>query len=192
MNASAEAQKMQIDVPYDEGVIRVRLIEWPTAYDWYEVKRRAFVTIGKTSFQVPTFEWIASILEARHSPIRRAMYSFEFECIPSNTATHFARHIHAQPYISSLRNDLQEFIDGDHAPRNTPVGMILDVNAEEIQVMANKRLCMKAAPLTRKVMHAMCMLVERFTPEMKGRLVPLCEYCGGVCHEMRPCGRYSK
>lgn len=132
------------------------------------------------------------MIEARHSPIRRAMYSFEFEEIPSNTATHYARHVHAQPYISTLRIDLQDFIDGDHAPRNTPVGMILDVNAEELQTMANKRLCKKAAPLTRAVMRAMCMLAEMATPEMHGNLIPLCEYCGGICHEMKPCGRYPK
>ena len=30
---------------------------------------------------------------------------------------------------------------------------------------------------------------EEATPELHGLLVPLCEYCGGVCHEMEPCGR---
>lgn len=185
-------EQMYIDVPHSEGVIRVKLIEWPTAYDWMEVKRRALKTIGKKPKTPPTSEWINSILEARHSPIRYAVYSFEFEEIPSNTATHYARHVHAQPYISTLRSDLARHIkDPDHLPRNTPVGMILDVNAEEVQVMANKRLCMKAAELTRKVMQAMCKLVEMVTPEMVGNLVPLCEYCGGICHEMHPCGRYA-
>jgi hypothetical protein len=70
--------------------------------------------------------------------------------------------------------------------------MILDVNAEELQVMANKRLCMKAAKLTRSVMGAMCELAVSVTPEIQPCLVPLCEYCGGVCHEMKPCGRYKK
>lgn len=183
-------KELVIDVKHDEGTIRIKLIEYPTKHDWFEVYRRALKTINKRPTKQPTSEWIASILEARHSPIRRAMYSFEFEDIPSNTATHYARHIHAQPYISSLRNDLQEFIDGDHAPRNTPVGMILDVNAEEVQVMANKRLCKKAALMTRRVMWAMCKLICVVTPEMEKNLVPLCEYCGGVCHEMKPCGRY--
>lgn len=187
---SMNNKELVIDVKHDEGTIRIKLIEYPTEYDWFEVYRRALKTINKRPTKQPTSEWIASILEARHSPIRRAMYSFEFEDIPSNTATHYARHVHAQPYISSLRNDLQEFIDGDHAPRNTPVGMILDVNAEEIQVMANKRLCKKAALMTRRVMWAMCKLICVVTSEMEKNLVPLCEYCGGVCHEMKPCGRY--
>jgi len=177
------------DVPYEEGVIRVKLIEHPGEDDWFEVYRRALKTINKKPTHIPTSEWISGILEARHSPIRYALYSFEFEDIPSNTATHYARHVHAQPYISTLRSDLALHIkDPDHLPRNTPVGMILDVNAEEAQVMANKRLCKKAAKLTRMVMQAMCRLMERVTPEMKGKLVPLCVYCGGVCHEMHPCG----
>ena len=33
---------------------------------------------------------------------------------------------------------------------------------------------------------------EEATPELHGLLVPLCEYCGGVCHEMEPCGRYKR
>lgn len=39
---------------------------------------------------------------------------------------------------------------------------------------------------------AMCKLAEEATPELHGLLVPLCEYCGGVCHEMEPCGRYKR
>ena len=179
-------------VPYDEGAIIVTLIEYPTKRDWFEVKRRALKTIGKKPKTPPDSEWISDILEARHSPIRRAMYSFDLEFIPSNTATHFARHKHADVYVSSLRNDIQEFIDGDHAPRNTPVGMIIDANAEELQVMSNKRLCKKAAVLTRRVMKAMCKLAIRVTPEMQGKLVPLCVYCGNTCHEMHPCEKGVK
>ena len=33
--------------------------------------------------------------------------------------------------------------------------------------------------------------LEEATPELHGLLVPLCEHCGGVCHEMEPCGRYQ-
>lgn len=42
---------------------------------------------------------------------------------------------------------------------------------------------------TRQIVQAMCKLAEEATPELHGLLVPLCEYCGGVCHEMEPCGR---
>ena len=32
-------------------------------------------------------------------------------------------------------------------------------------------------------------VAEEATPELRGLLVPMCEYNGGVCHEMFPCGR---
>lgn len=189
-------------VTHKHGKTRVSLIEYPGADDWMEVKRRALITIGKSPRTPPTSEWISRILDARHSPIRRAMYAYLYEDIPSNTATHFARHVHAQPYVGSLRTDrvtpeyirqlmgdLGGMVDGDHAPRLTPTWMILDVNAEELQEMANKRLCMQAAEVTRAIMRAMCNLAVQVTPEIKRGLVPRCEYCGGVCHEMYPCGK---
>lgn len=172
--------------------MKVTLIKAPTEDDWMEVKRRALITCWKQPVNMPDSVWKHKILEARHSPIRYLMYSFLIDGIPSNTATHFARHVHAQPYISSLRNDRQEFMDGDTAPRNTPVNMILDVNAEELMVMANKRLCKKAAESTRKVMQEMCRVVIAATPEFCGLLVPMCKYHGGVCHEMQPCKEIEK
>lgn len=170
--------------------MEVKLINSPRESDWVEVKRRALVTMygkGVDKVGVPTPEWKHRILEARHSPIRFLWYSFMFKDIPSNIATHLVRHVHAQPYVSSLRNDRQGKIDGDAAPRNTPVNMILDVNAEELMVIANKRLCNLASADTRKVVKEMCKLAEEATPEMKGLLVPMCEYHGGVCHEFNPC-----
>ena len=70
--------------------------------------------------------------------------------------------------------------------------MILDTNAEELMVISNKRLCLKASQETRQVVQAMCKLAEEATPELHGLLVSLCEHCGGVCHEMEPCGRCKK
>ena len=170
--------------------ISIELIGYPSEKDWEEVKRRALITCWKDAKTPPGSDWKSRILNARHSPIRHLMYSFKITGIPSNISTHFARHKHAEPYVGSLRNDRQSFMNGDSAPRNTPVNMILDVNGEEIMVMANKRLCMQASETTRKCMEIMCALVVGVTPEYAGKLVPLCEYCNGVCHEMKPCGRY--
>lgn len=175
--------------------MKVTLVEYPTDKDWMEVKRRALRTIyGKelSNAQPPTFEWKKKILEARHSPIRYLRYSFQIEGIPSNTSTHLCRHVHAQPYVSSLRNDRQGAMDGNAARRDTPVDMMFDVNAEELMVIANKRLCMQAAKETRRAVEMMCEEARRLTPEIAEQLVPMCVYCGGVCHEMRPCGRQKK
>lgn len=173
--------------------MKVTLLEYPTEKDWVEVKRRALITMygkGLGVVKPPTEEWKRKILEARHSPIRRLRYSFLIEDIPSNTSVHLCRHIHAQPYVSSLRNDRQEAMDGDAARRDTPVNMIYDVNAEELMVIANKRMCQKAATATREVVFAMCSAVIAKTPEITGQLVPMCIYAG-KCHEMKPCGCYK-
>lgn len=129
------------------------------------------------------------ILTARHSPIRVLNFAFLIEDIPSNIATHLVRHVHAVPFVSSLRNDRQERIDGDLAPRNTPVDMIFYCNAEELMTVANKRLCGKASAKTREAVQLMCDCVVKRFPEFNGLLVPMCEYHGGVCHEIQSCGR---
>lgn len=173
--------------------MQVYLIDWPGEKAWIGVKRRALITMygwqKAKEPKAPSSEWKHRILEARHSPIRCLSYGFVIEGVPSNVATHLCRHVHAQPYVQSLRNDRQDKIDGDAAPRNTPVDMILDVNAEELMVLANKRLCRKASDATRAVVQEMCNLAMAATPELKKLLVPMCEYHGGVCHEMAPCGK---
>lgn len=167
--------------------MNITLIKSPNEQDWREVWRRAMVTVGGISDKVPGSEWRLRILEARHSPIRYLRYSFALEGVPSWVATHLARHVHAQPYIRSQRNDRQDEYDRNAARQDAPVNMILDVNAEELQVIANKRLCMQAAAETRRVVRRMCALAIITTPELSGLLVPMCEYHGGTCHEMKPC-----
>ena len=68
--------------------------------------------------------------------------------------------------------------------------MIWDINAEELMVIANKRLCSMAAKETRETVRKMCQLVLDKCPEFDGLLVPMCEYNGDICHEMNGgCGR---
>lgn len=174
--------------------MEVKIIKYPTEQDWVECKRRALITMygkGLGKIKPPTFEWKYKILKARHSPIRYLQYGFLIKDIPSNTSVHLCRHIHAQPYVSSLRNDRQDVIDGDKAPRDTPVNMILDVNAEELMVIANKRLCNKASEKTREVVSCMCKAAISVTPELEGLLVPMC-YWNHSCYEMCSCGLWDK
>lgn len=169
--------------------MKVELIEYPSENDWMQVKRRALVTEWKKPVNPPGSEWKHEILEARHSPIRHLLYSFYME-IPSWVSVHLCRHVHAQPYVSSQRNDRQGMYDRNAARQDATVRMILDVNAEELQVIANKRLCNQASAETREVVKEMCRLAEEVTPEFKGLLVPMCVHNGGVCHEMRGgCGK---
>lgn len=169
-------------------MVKIYLINAPTEEDWMGVKQRALVTIGKKAINAPTSEWKHKILEARHSPIRYLRYSFLLEGIPSWVATHLVRHHEGfQPYVKSQRNDRQNEYDRNTAPQNAPVDMIVDINAEALMVIANKRLCNQASKETRDVVKGMCLLAEQHTPELKGLLVPMCVHQNGKCHEMTPC-----
>lgn len=171
--------------------MKVTLIYGPTDRELMLFKRCIWVTMGKSEEprEQPSPELIKKVLRARHSPIRVLDFAFLIEDIPSNTATHLCRHVHAVPFVSSLRNDRQERMDGDTAPRNTPVDMIFYCNAEELMNVANKRLCNRAAKKTQEVVQMMCEEAIKVLPEIRDYLVPMCVYHGGVCHEIESCGR---
>ena len=168
--------------------MKVTCIEYPTDQDWIACKERALVTVGLKLKTPPDEKWKHDILKARHSPIRRLRFSFRFEDIPSWVAVHLVRHVHAQPYVKSQRNDRQDEYDREKAPQDSPVVMIYDVNAEELMVIANKRLCGQAAEKTRQVVRLMCDEVLKTNPEFEPFLVPMCQYVG-ECKEMYPCTR---
>ena len=174
--------------------MKVTCIYWPREEELMLLKRCVWATMSKTAVpkEPPMPQLIRDLLNARHSPIRVLNFAFLIEDIPSNIATHLTRHVHAVPFVSSLRNDRQNKMDGDTAPRNTPVNMILYVNAEELMVISNKRLCTLASAKTRHVVKLMCDSATEKLPELEGYLVPMCEYHGGVCHEMKSCGRRPK
>lgn len=121
--------------------MKVTLIYQPEKRELMLFKRCIWVTMGKTEEpkKSPSSGLLRRVLRARHSPIRVLNFAFLIEEIPSNTATHLARHIHAVPFISSLRNDRQGRMDGDAARRDTPVDMIFYCNAEELMTVANTR-----------------------------------------------------
>lgn len=172
--------------------MKVTLLEYPTENDWIECKRRALITVygkGLGEIKPPTSVWKYRILLARHSPIRHLRYSFLIEDIPSNISVHLCRHIHSLPFCSSLRNDRQDAMDGDKAPRDTPINMIYEISAEEMMTIANKRLCNLASEKTREVVRMMCDEVVKVTPEIGPLLIPMCEWLHG-CPEMKSCGAY--
>ena len=83
-------------------------------------------------------------------------------------------------------------MDGDAARRDTPVDMIFYCNAEELMTLANKRLCGRAAKKTQEVARMMCDEAAEAMPEIAAFLAPMCEYHGGVCHEIQSCGRCAR
>lgn len=167
--------------------IKVSMTECPTEKDWYEVKRRALVTMGYTKVLTqPDKPWKSKMLKARHSPIRRLFFSFDITC-PYWVSVHLCRHLHAQPYVKTQRNDRQTEYDRNSAPQDALVNMIWDMNAEELMTIMNKRLCNLASEETRQVARLMRDQVLAKYPEFEGLLVPNCVYHGGQCHEMYPC-----
>lgn len=167
----------------------IELVSAPTEDDFLWVKECAVGTMGKEVKNKPTSEWIHSILEARHSPIRDLVYRFVLRDIPYWVSVHLVRHhVGVQWYVQSQRNDRQDKYDRNKAPQNSPVTVRVSVNAEALMNMANKRLCNQASKETRDIVKGMCILAEKQTPELKGLLVPMCVYHNGKCHEMRPCG----
>lgn len=177
--------------------MKVELIYSPGERERMLAKRAIWMTMGKTEEPKTNIssELLGKILNARHSPIRVLNFCFKITDIPSNISVHLARHVHATPFVQSLRNDRQENFDGDAAPRNTPINMLFYCNAEELMVIANKRLCGRASAKTQEVVKMMCEEAGKAMPEIKPYLVPMCYYHGGTCHEIVSCGKrkqYSK
>lgn len=175
--------------------MKCELIKAPNIDDMYLFKRAIWITDrskrGKVPSSPPSSDLLRRVLRARHSPIRVLNFAFLFTDIPSNVSVHLCRHVHAVPFVSSLRNDRQDEMDGDKAPRDTPVDMIYYVNAEELQTIANKRLCAKASAKTREAVELMCNEAIKAMPELDGLLCPACEHQGCVCYEIESCGRWD-
>lgn len=169
-------------------MITVEMLKYPTEEDWLFAKECTLVTVGKKAVTPPDLNWKKRMLKARHSPIRELKFAFKLT-LPYWVSVHLVRHVHAQPYVKSQRNDRQSQYDRNSARQDAPVTMIWTMGAEELITIANKRLCMQAVAETRFVVETMCNLVKEKCVEFEDELVPMCVRNGGVCHEMFPCGK---
>ena len=166
--------------------MNITLLKYPTDEDWAFAKQCALVTIGKEMKTAPNMAWKHAILLARHSPIRTLQFAFYLEGVPYWVSTHLARHVHAQPFIRSQRNDRQDAYDRNAARQDAPVNMIWYMNAEELMTIMEKRLCHLAAKETREVAKKIRELVIEQCPEFVDLLAPPCVQTL-VCREMYPC-----
>ena len=167
--------------------MNVQIIKYPTEEDWLLVKKCTLVTVGKETDKPPTEKFKKDLLRARHSPIRELKFVFYLTDIPYWVSVHLCRHVHAQPYVKTQRNDRQSDYDRNSAPQNAPVDMMWSVNGEELITIANKRLCEQASEETRKLVMLICDEVIKLCPEFERELVPMCIRNGGICYEMFPC-----
>lgn len=168
---------------------KVELLKYPSQDDLMWAKTCTLNTVGKNAATAPTEEWIERLIKAEHSPIRELWFGIKME-IPYWVSVHFVRHhIGVNHYVQTQRNDRQHEYNRNDAPQGQFVSHIMSVNAQELIFMAHKRLCSQASAETRYVMRLICEAVIAAAPYMKDVLVPLCEYRGGQCDEMFPCGK---
>lgn len=186
-----QLSSMIITLPETGAQVTVSLYRSPSDRDWKDCYDCAFETVGLVTAKAPSSDWKHRILNARHSPIRELLYKFRFDGIPYDVAMHLRTHsAGVNPYIRSQRNDRQSNYNRHKAPQDAPVSMRWTLNAEALMNVCNKRECELASIDTSTVVRAMALLAEQATPEFKGLLVPMCEYHGGICREMKPCGKY--
>jgi hypothetical protein len=167
--------------------MKVEILRHPTDADWMRCKMLALGTEGKDAVTMPTEGWKLKILAARHSPIRTLPFTIKME-VPYWVSVHYVRHkIGVEHYVRSQRNDRQHDYDRNAARQDTPVTHVMDLNADALITIVQKRLCHKAALETREIARLIADEVLRTNPEFFDVLREPCLY-NGYCHEMRPCG----
>lgn len=156
---------------------------------WQEVLNAARFTQRKEPLdKEPSdcFKW--NIIKAEHSPLRALMFTIDFYDIPYYASVHLCRHVHAQPFVSTSRPD----IDGMMKPReeqkkSDPVNMRLLVNAQEIIHISRARLCMRAEATTMKLWKQAVKELHEIEPILAAACVSNCIY-RGLCPEIKSCG----
>ena len=156
---------------------------------WTDVLNAARFTQRKPPMSgEPSIKWKKKIIKAEHSPLRCLMFNIDFYDIPYYVSVHLVRHIHAQPFVSTSRPD----IDGNQLPRDKqkksdPVNMRLFLNAQEIINISKVRLCGKAEFVTRTIWREVIEELKKIEPELANACVPSCFY-RGFCPEIKSCG----
>lgn len=164
-------------------------IEITRLTSWKEVLNSARFTWRKPLLdKEPSTQFKKNIIRAEHSPLRCLMFNIDMYDIPSYSATHFVRHVHAQPFVSSSRPD----VDNNVLPReeqlkSDPVNLRLFLNAEEIITISRKRLCNRAEKETCMIWREVVVRLSEIEPELAMACVPNCVY-RGFCPEIQSCG----
>ena len=170
--------------------MKVETLEFPDERDWLKAKRRALVTIGKKPLDYPTEEWKIKMLRCRHSPIRKLWFSFLITDIPYWLSTELCRHHEGiEKYVKSQRDDRNTSdIPRSEKPQGALVNMIIDINAEGLLNLMNKRLCGCATKEMQELMLLIRKEVIWNNPEFTQFLVPMCIY-HNCCNEFVSCGK---
>lgn len=155
---------------------------------WKDVLNAARFTRRKGYLdKEPSVKFKKDIIKSEHSPLRCLMFHINIYDVPSYVSTHFVRHIHAIPFVSTSRPDT----DGNQKPREEQkktdlVNLKLFLNAEEVINISRKRLCNRAEAETRNTWNKVISELKKQEPELADACIPNCIY-RGFCPEMESC-----
>lgn len=164
-------------------------IEITRVTSWTDVLNAARFTQKKSLRSgEPSINWKKKIIKAEHSPLRCLMFNIDFYDIPYYVSVHLVRHVHAQPFVSSSRPDVNsKNIPREIQKKTDPVNMRLFLNAQEIINISKVRLCSKAEFKTRIIWRKVITELKKIEPELANACVPSCFY-RGFCPEIESCG----
>lgn len=156
---------------------------------WKEVLNAARFTQRKPEVDhEPSDEFKQKMIKAEHSPLRCLQFTIDFYDIPYYASVHLCRHVHAQPFVSTSRPDINgQMKPRDEQKKSDPVNMRLLVNAQEIINISRVRLCNKAEQTTRMLWMEVLRELVKIEPFLANACVPNCLY-RGFCPEIKPCG----
>ena len=163
-------------------------VEVTRVTSWKDVLNAARFTQRKALLdKEPSADFKRKIILAEHSPLRVLMFNIDFYDIPYYVSVHLVRHVHAQPFVSTSRPD----IDGNQLPREEqkkvdPVNMRLFLNAQEIIHISRARLCRRAEAKTRLLWNEVLVQLTKIEPLLATACVPNCVY-RGFCPEIKSC-----
>lgn len=164
-------------------------IEITKVTSWTDVLNAARFTQRKEPKSgEPSVKWKKKIIKAEHSPLRCLMFNIDLYDIPYYIHVHLARHVHAQPFVSTSRPDINsEMLPRNEQKKTDLVNMRLFLNAEEIINISKKRLCGKTEKETKIIWRQVVEELRKIEPELANACVPSCFY-RGFCPEIKSCG----
>lgn len=193
-NTGANIKQQNIFVQDGESKVKEEQSETPRVVvrrvtSWKEVLNAARFTQRKPEVDhEPSDEFKQKMIKAEHSPLRCLQFTIDFYDIPYYASVHLCRHVHAQPFVSTSRPDINgQMKPRDEQKKSDPVNMRLLVNAQEIINISRVRLCNKAEQTTRILWMDVLRELVKIEPFLANACVPNCLY-RGFCPEIKPCG----
>ncbi len=164
-------------------------VEVTQVTSWQRALDAARWTVRKESLnKEPSYNWKRKMLRAEHSPIRLVEYDIRITGIPYWVAMHFVRHHEGVHWFCSTQRDdrIIHDLSREKMPQDTPINVLMSVNAQALINISRKRMCTQAAQATREVWEAVIRALGKVDLAMVEACVPECIY-RGFCPELKSC-----